>query len=323
MLHSWMDLRVAARREEAVDVIVLELMDPEQRELPPFSAGSHVDIETAPGMVRQYSLCNRPSERNRYVIGALREPQSRGGSIWIHDTFHVGVDVKVSEPRNHFALEPRAGQVLLLAGGIGVTPILCMAHRLSETGAAFVMHYCARSAERAAFLKDIQASEFAGRVKIHFDDGPAEQRLDVEAAVAGWTLDAHLYVCGPAGFIDWVLAAARAAGWTEANLHREYFTPPEAPDAAGGEKAFQIRLASTGQVFDIPADESVANVLTEAGIEVPVSCEQGVCGSCITRILEGAPDHRDFYFTDEEKARNDQFTPCCSRSLTPILVLDL
>ena len=323
MLHSWMTLRVEARHDAALDVVVLELIDPERRDLPPFSAGSHVDIEVGPDLVRQYSLCNNPAERNRYVIGVLKEPQSRGGSIAIHDSLHPGAEVKVSEPRNHFALEPNASRVLLLAGGIGVTPILCMAYRLSGGTTPFALHYSSKSRAHAAFVDEIAASGFADRAHLHLDDGPDAQKLDIAATVASPAPDAHLYVCGPSGYIDWVLAAARQAGWAEANLHREYFVPPETQAPAGGEGAFKVRLASTGQVFDIPADQSIANVLMDVGVEVPISCEAGVCGSCVTRILEGAPDHRDFYFTDAEKEKNDQFTPCCSRSLTPLLVLDL
>ena len=198
-----------------------------------------------------------------------------------------------------------------------------MAYRLSSGTTPFVLHYSSKSRAHAAFVDEIAASSFADRAHLHLDDGPDAQKLDIAATVASPDPASHLYVCGPSGYIEWVLAAARQAGWTEANLHREYFVPPETQAPEGGEGAFQVRLASTGQVFDIPADQSIANVLMDAGVEVPISCEAGVCGSCITRILEGTPDHRDFYFTDAEKEKNDQFTPCCSRSLTPLLVLDL
>jgi vanillate O-demethylase ferredoxin subunit len=318
-----MTLRVVARMEAALNIVVLELKDPEGRDLPPFSAGSHIDIEVAPGLVRQYSLCNKPHERNRYVIGVLRDAASRGGSSGIFENFHVGTDVKISEPRNHFALEPKASRILLFAGGIGITPILCMAYRLSETHVPFVLHYSAKSRARAAFLDQIAGTSLADRTHLYFSDGPAEQKLNVAAALAAPDPEAHIYVCGPAGYIDKVLSEARQAGWTEANLHREFFLPPETDNATQTAGAFQVRLASTGQVFDVPPEKSIATVLLDAGIEIPVSCESGVCGSCITRLLEGTPDHRDFYFTDAEKVKNDQFTPCCSRALTPLLVLDL
>ena len=322
MLQSWMSLRVARRWCEAADVHCFELVDPEGRELPPFTAGAHVDVEVAPGLVRQYSLCNDPRRRDHYQIAVLREPASRGGSTGLIDRIEVCGMLRVSEPRNHFALEPSARLTILIAGGIGITPILCMAERLSGAGAPFELHYAARSQGRAASLARIEGSAFADRARLYFSEGPDRARLDLDAVLAGPVPGAHLYVCGPARLIEAALGAAKAQGWPSSRVHREYFAPPESADQTVAE-AFEVQIASSGQVLTVPADRTATQVLAEHGIEVPTSCEQGVCGTCVTRVLEGLPDHRDFFLTAEEQAAGDQMTLCCSRARTPRLVLDL
>lgn len=313
-------VRIARKTREALDICSFELVAVDGGALPPFTAGSHIDVHLDGGLVRQYSLCNLPRETHRYVIAVLREPASRGGSRAMHE-LQLGQELLVSEPRNHFALAPAASHHLLLAGGIGITPILCMAERLAEQGGDFVLHYCTRSAERAAFLQRLRTSSFAPRIRVHHDDGPVDQKLDIAAAVAAPSASSHLYVCGPAGFMDAVLGTARAAGWTETALHREYFagSAMKATDDGG----FEVQLASSSVVIRVAADQTVAAALAAAGVNVPLSCEQGVCGTCLTRVIEGIPDHRDLYLTDEERARGDQFTPCCSRAKSPRLVLDL
>ncbi|EJL35868.1 flavodoxin reductase family protein [Caulobacter sp. AP07] len=321
MLQPLMTVKVTRKNIEAEDIAVFELADPTGGDLPPFSAGSHIDVEVRAGLVRQYSLCNNPSERSRYVIGVLKDPRSRGGSAGMHE-IGEGQDLRISEPRNHFQLEHSAQRTLLFAGGIGVTPILCMAERLSALGADFEMHYCARSRARCAFHDRIRASTFAEKVHFHFDDQGQAHALDIDAVLGEPCLGTHVYVCGPTGYIDLVLRSAAAKGYADRQVHREYFSAdPEAMFAEGG--AFQIKISSTGQVFDIPADATVTDVLRDAGVDLPTSCAQGVCGTCITRVLDGVPEHRDFYLTNEEREKNDQFTPCCSRSKTPMLVIDV
>lgn len=312
-------VRVARRINEAVGICSFELVSHDGETLPAFTAGSHIDVHVAPGLVRQYSLSNDPSEKDRYRIAVLREEASRGGSAGMHDNIAVGQILRVSPPRNHFPLTD-APRSLLLAGGIGVTPILSMARALHAQGKTFEMHYCGRSLNRMAFVEEIGASGFARFVSLHADDMP-EQRLDLPALLAGAPDSTHLYVCGPGGFMDHVLATARAHGWLEARLHREYFAGSVKALASDG--IFTVRLASTGLTCDVPADRTIVEVLAAHGIDVPTSCEAGVCGTCLTRVLEGTPDHRDTFLTDAERAASDQFTPCCSRSLTPLLVLDL
>jgi vanillate O-demethylase ferredoxin subunit len=314
-------VNVAKKSDVASGIAAIELVSPTGELLPAFSAGAHIDVEATAGIVRQYSLCNAPWKRDRYLIAVLKERESRGGSAAMH-ALSEGQTLRISEPKNHFELDPSAKRSLLFAGGIGVTPILCMAQTLAKVGAEFDMHYCARTRNRMAFLDWIAGPELADHVHVHLDDGPKEQRLNLEQIFSSGSVNTHVYVCGPPPFIDVVLKSADAHGFPPGSLHREYFAvDPSAVFAPGG--AFQVKLASSGKTFLIPPDRSVVSVLAEHGIEVPTSCEQGVCGTCVTRVLEGTPDHRDFYLNSEEHERNDQFMPCCSRSKTPTLVIDL
>lgn len=313
-------VRVARKTVEAQDVFAFELVDPTGCALTPFSAGSHILVHLDGGLSRPYSLCGDPADTNRYVIAVLREPASRGGSVSMHALIE-GQLITISEPRNHFALCSDSGSHLLLAGGIGVTPLLSMAEQLTHARADFELHCCSRSRERTAFVDRIASSAFATRTHFHYDNGPSEQRLDVATLLKSCESDTHLYVCGPKGFMDHVLGTAREYGWSEARLHWESFSPAVAP--AGGNVAFEVQIASTRKVIAVAADQSITQALSAQGIGVPVSCEVGVCGTCITRILDGTPDHRDMYLTPEEQASGDYFTPCCSRAKCGRLLLDL
>jgi vanillate monooxygenase ferredoxin subunit len=321
MSGLWKTLEVAAKKKEADDIVSFELIDPAGEPLPRFTAGAHIEVEIAPDLVRQYSLCNAPRERRRYLIGVLRERASRGGSATLVDTVEPGAFVRTSEPRNHFALDASATRVVLMAGGIGITPILCMAEHLAATSTPFELHYCTRSRARAAFWDRISRSPFSNRTRFYFDDAPGSLSLDLSGTLNQPRPGDHLYVCGPNGFIEAVLGEAVRAGWRREQLHKEFFTPTVDPPRA--DVAFEVEIASTGTRFTVPANRSVLDVLLANGVEIPMSCEQGVCGTCVTRVLNGVPDHRDVFMTDEEHARNDQFTPCCSRAKSDVLVLDL
>lgn len=313
-------VRVQSKTAEALDIFTFELVDSEGKSLPAFSAGSHIDVHLPNGLTRQYSLCNDSTESHRYQIGVLRDPASRGGSSTMHDAISEGDLLRISAPRNHFPLTP-GKRSILVAGGIGVTPILCMAERLSTAGERFEMHYCTRSLERTAFYERIRSSDFRDNVEFHFDDGDPMQKLDLEAVRAKLDSDVHLYVCGPKGFMDWVLGTLRANGWPEPQLHYEFFGAEVAKHDDDG--SFEVELVSSGRVIVVDKDKTVVQALAEAGVNVQVSCEQGVCGTCITRVLKGEPDHRDMFLTPQEQAANDQFTPCCSRAKCGRLVLDL
>jgi vanillate O-demethylase ferredoxin subunit len=321
MNASMLKVRVARKATEALDICTFELVNTEGGALPAFAAGSHVDVQLPGGITRQYSLCNDPAESHRYLIGVLKDPRTRGGSKAMHELVNQGDVLEISAPKNHFPLAHEAKRSVLLAGGIGVTPILCMAERLAIAGADFEMHYCTRSRDRTAFHDRINASKFASKVCFHFDDGAAEQKLDIAALLATPQPGVHLYICGPKGFMDAVLGTARARGWPAAQLHYEFFASDVSPSAT--DESFQVKLASSGRIVVVPKDKTVVEALAEAGVEVQTSCEQGVCGTCLTRVLEGEPDHKDLYLTPEEQAANDQFLPCCSRSKSALLVLDL
>jgi vanillate O-demethylase ferredoxin subunit len=307
---------------EARDICSLELVSADDKALPAFSAGAHIDVHLPGGLVRQYSLCNSPAETHRYLIAVLRAPVSRGGSTEVHDTLSVGHLLTISLPRNLFPLAPEARKSLLLAGGIGVTPMLCMAEQLAASGADFTLHYAARSRDHMAFIQRIGAGPVTDRVQLHFDDGAAPQRLDLQAVLAAPEPGKHLYVCGPKGFIDAVLTTARAKGWDGAALHWEFFGGAGTQPGAG-DCAFEVQIASSGQLIVVSPRQTVTQALAAAGVNVPVSCEQGICGTCVTRVLEGEPDHRDNYLMPDEQAANDVFTPCCSRAKTARLVIDL
>ncbi len=322
MTHpAMLKVRVAHKVAEALDICGVELVADDGGALPDFTAGSHIDLHLPNGLVRPYSLCNAPGDTHRYQIAVLRDNCSRGGSQAVHEQLEPGTQLTISSPRNLFALAADAAHHLLLAGGIGITPLMAMAEQLASQGASFELHHCSRSRQRTAFVDRIAASGFAHRVHHHFSHGDAAHRLDFARLLRQAGPGTHLYVCGPEGFMQAALEAGRAAGWPEARLHREHFAaaPVAATDAGG----FELEIASTGRVIKVRADQTALSALLEAGLDVPSSCEQGVCGTCLTRVKAGTPEHRDQYLTAEERAANDQFLPCCSRACSARLLLEL
>lgn len=303
----------------AHDILEIELRHPHGAPLPVFAAGAHIDVHLPGGLVRQYSLCSDPVERDRYLLGVQRAPASRGGSASFHDRVKPGDRLRISAPRNLFALTA-APHSVLLAGGIGITPLLSMAAALHRMDASFELHYCAREARRLAFQERLHAVPWAARVRYHIDetaDAPFDPVSILGAAGAG----SHLYTCGPAGFMAAVVDAARTSNWNDSRVHLEHFGAP--PVQTQANRSFVMRLAVTGISIHVGAEESALQALERSGIDVPFSCEQGVCGTCLTRVIDGRPDHRDSFLNDAERARNDCFTPCCSRSCLRELVLDL
>jgi vanillate O-demethylase ferredoxin subunit len=314
-------MRISARRQETDDIVTLDLTDPAGGELPPFAAGAHIDIEAAPGLVRQYSLLNDPAERNRYRIGVLLDRASRGGSQAMH-RLAAGDIIYVAGPRNHFELHADAPYSWLLAGGIGVTPLLCMARQLHTEKRDFMLDYCVRSAAQAAYVDVLRAPPFSDSALIHYDDGDEAQLLHIDDRLAAMAPGTHIYICGPAGFMAWCTDAAARAGVPDAQVHVEYFKAAEQSDAKT-ESAFEIRLVSSGATLNVPANTSILSVLRDHGIAVPASCETGVCGTCLTPVLAGTPDHRDVYLSKQEREAGDVILPCCSRAFSPLLVLDI
>ena len=321
MATTSLQVRVARVAVEAEGIRSFELLPAGGATLPPFTAGAHVEVHVPGGAVRPYSLCNDPAETGRYRIAVLREAASRGGSAGMHERVAEGDVLTVGAPRNLFPLVPAAASHLLLAGGIGITPLLSMAQQLHREGAAFTLHYATRSSARTAFAAELKAAAYADRVRLHHDDGAAAQRLDLPALLAVPAAGQHLYVCGPKGFLDAVLNTARAAGWPEAQLHWEVFGA--LPLDAAGDRAFEVQIGVDGRIILVEPGTSVVHALAANGIVVPTSCEQGICGTCLTGVLDGEPDHRDQYLTPEEQAAGDQFLPCCSRARSARLVLAL
>ena len=322
MSTATLPLRVVRKWNETPEICGFELRSLDGSALPAFTAGAHIDVHIPGGLVRQYSLCNTPLDRSRYIIGVLREPASRGGSLAMHERVAEGDCLEVSPPRNLFPLSPDARRHLLFAGGIGLTPLLSMAEQLLADGAEFELHVSARTRSRLPFAERLLASGMARHVRTHLDDGDADQKLDLDAALKEADPRSHLYVCGPKGYIDWVLGAATRAGWAAGRLHKEHFSNVSAAPA-DDTSTFEVLLARSGRVVPVAADCSIVEALAGAGVEVPVSCGEGICGTCLTRVIDGTPDHRDLFLSPEEQARNDQMTPCCSRSRSPRLVLDL
>ena len=316
-----LQVNVTRKADEADGICSFELCPVDGSTLPAFEAGAHIDIHIADGLTRQYSLCNDPTERHRYLISVLKDPSSRGGSRAMHEQVQSGQTLSISAPRNLFPLDRSAQRHLLFGGGIGITPMLAMAWELSHQGADFELHYCFRSSQRAAFVEMLAQTRFADRITLHDDSGPQTQKLDAPALLAAPHADTHLYVCGPTGFMNYILDAAQNAGWSQDRVHKEFFAADPVDQSAN--VPFEVQLASNGQVFRIPAERSVFEVLDEAGIAIESSCEQGVCGTCVTRVLKGIPEHRDKFLTEAEHAANDRFTPCCSRARSSRLVLDL
>ncbi|MCG7602182.1 PDR/VanB family oxidoreductase [Halomonas sp. McH1-25] len=318
MQDKTLTLKVVRREAHTNEIAVIELGDPEGVELPAFEAGAHIDMHLGEGLVRQYSLSNAPGKCHRYRLGVLLDPASRGGSRAVHERLHEGVEIEVGAPRNHFPLAESASYSLLVGGGIGITPMIAMAYALQASGCSFELHYCCRSRDKAAFVDELE-SQFGEALVLHFDDGPTSQILDPESLFAAQPSDAHLYVCGPAGFMDWVIGSADKVGWPKSRVHSEYFTAEV--DTSG--VAFEVEAAVSGVVVQVEEGMSIAQALKTAGVKVNVSCEEGVCGTCICDVLEGIPDHRDQFLSDEEKEDNDQIAVCCSRAKSSRLVIDI
>ncbi|MEV6063003.1 PDR/VanB family oxidoreductase [Nocardia asteroides] len=309
---TWTAAVIRARTLATPDIVVLDLAPADDGAFPTYTAGAHIDVRLDSGLVRQYSLCGPPGS-GFYRLAVLNVADSRGGSRAMH-ALAVGDQVRISAPRNHFPLVT-ARRHVLIAGGIGITPLLAMLLELERSGADYILHYSARSRRRAAFLAELSANP---RVRFHFDDEDPALLLDVARDLGDPLPETAVYVCGPDGFLDYVTGKAVALGWPRQALHTERFGA--GPPVAGA--GFTVRLSSTGAEYLVPADRSVLDVLLEHGVEAPFSCGQGICGECVVRVLAGEPDHRDDVLTEGERA-DGQFTTCSSRAHSPTLDLDL
>ncbi|MBZ4421379.1 PDR/VanB family oxidoreductase [Myxococcus sp. RHSTA-1-4] len=323
-MNDTLRVRVANITREAEDILTYELAAADGGSLPPFEAGAHLEVRVPGpgGYVRSYSLSNDPNETHRYVIAVQRDANGRGGSRAMHERVHVGDVLEVGAPTNNFPLL-FARSYVLVAGGIGITPMLAMVRLLQRTGADYTLHYCARTPERTAFRELLSKAPYKDRVRFYFDGGDPSKGLDVKALLATRGPGARLYCCGPAGLMKAVRDAATHHKWPWEKVHFESFTAEGTSAATGREDTdFEVTIRSTGQVLHVPAGQSVLNVLRRNGVRVDSDCEAGTCGTCVTRVCEGQPDHRDTFF-QQEPAGDKRMLICVSRARSKRLVLDL
>lgn len=307
---------VVARAELAAeDIRLFELRDPGGAELPEFTAGAHVSVGTPDGLVRKYSLCNDPAERDRYLIAVKREAAGRGGSVAMFDKLKTGDRLPVSVPRNDFPLLPSPAGYILIAGGIGITPILSMARHLKATGGRFKLYYLTRSRATTAFHAELSEPQFRGIVTIHHDGGDPDKALDL------WPVlekpRGHVYCCGPRGLMQAV--RDMTGHWSSAAVHFEAFQEPERTTV--DDRPFKVTLKSSGEVVDVPVGTTILEALRAAGKNVAFSCESGTCGSCKSHLVSGDVDHRDLVLTEQEKTSH--IMVCVSRARSGDLVIDL
>ena len=309
---------VNKREVQGGNVVVLDLISATEQSLPKIEAGAHIDLHLPNGLIRQYSLCQNPNKAGLFRLGILKDDESRGGSESAFNDIAEGMTLQVSEPKNLFPLMD-APHSVLVGGGIGITPLITMAYDLFNRGKSFELHYCAAAREKAAFVEEILQGPLASHIHFHFKSEGASHREFFNRAIEGVAKDSHFYTCGPNGFMDWIINLAESQGFNSAQLHKEYFQL----DVELGGDSFEVVAQQSGKTIQVAGDETILQALAREGIKVELSCEQGVCGTCMCDVIEGEPDHRDVYFTDEEKECNEQILVCCSRSKSPRLVLDI
>lgn len=315
-LQAW----VHTLRYEAQDILSVELRPVGDGELPAFEAGSHIDLHLPNGLVRSYSLCNDSSERHRYVVAVLKDRASRGGSRCVHEQLRVGTVLTISGPRNHFSLREDAAHSVLVAGGIGITPILSMARRLQVLERSFELLCFARSRRHMAFIPEIMA--LGATVQWHFDDeqgGPPDLRSLLARRAPD--ADTHHYACGPAIMLDTFLAVCNELGHRQPHIER--FAAVTVLAASDARQSYSVELRRSGKNVEVTPETTLHQALKDAHADVPFSCEEGVCGSCETRVIEGDVDHRDSVLTAAERAANKVMMVCVSGCKSKRLVLDL
>lgn len=318
-MDSLIPLRVARIQEVALGVKAFELVHAEGLPLVPVEAGAHIELHLPNQLQRSYSLLNAPGEADHYEIAVHLSPDSKGGSRYLHEEARVGDVIPSSPLRNHFPLNEQAPHTCLIAGGIGITPLLAMAQRLTALGRSWELHCCARTPAHAAFAEQVQAmaSASGNACHFHFDQVPGGAPLDIAALVKRRPGDTHFYCCGPKGMLE---SFESATSHCIERRHLEYFAAKAEAAVAGG---FELALARSGLTLQVPKGRSILDVVLDAGIAVPVSCREGICGSCETKIVEGEADHRDALLSPQEQAQNKSMMICCSGAKTTRLVLDL
>lgn len=315
---SELELVVAARQTLTPRIARYELRDPAGGALPGFTPGAHLELTLPNGLLRSYSLCNDPRERQRYVIAVLHEADGTGGSAWIHANLQVGDRLRSTPPQNRFDVDEGGDLNLLLAAGIGITPLVAMAHFFESAGTPFRLWYCTRTRAEAAFADELEA-RFGPRVILHHTAGDPARRLDVTALLHEREPGSHVYVCGPPAFIRSVREAAHE--WPQGTVHFELFGTGRDRERPENEP-FEIRLRRRNLALQVPADRTILEVLESNGIAVKTVCRDGFCGTCTTRYLAGSVDHRDGVLDEDERTHLIQVCVSRARPGEP-LVLDL
>lgn len=311
--------RITAIDDVADQVRAFTLEAADGSSLPEFSAGAHIDVLLENGLNRQYSLCSDPADTRHYRIAVLNEPEGRGGSAFMHQQLKAGDELQIHAPRNHFQLDTGADNYLLLAGGIGITPIMLMALELQQAGKQFTLHYLSRTPEQAAFHQWLE-TQFGAAVKFHYSYGDAAKRLDIKALFAEQQVATQVYTCGSEPLLQAILDAAEALPLVEVFFERFSAAPVDENSVS---ESFEIEIASSGERLQVSEDQSILEVLQKAGHQIETMCKEGLCGSCEVELLEGEADHRDSVLTDAEKAEQNVLMVCCSRATSPCLKLDL
>jgi ferredoxin-NADP reductase len=321
-MQQMLKLRVVKTETLTSDIRRIELCGVDGQTLPPFAAGAHISIQIrthAGDISRNYSLINARSQGRHYEIAVLRRPDGGGGSLFMCDDLRVGDVVLAGAPKNDFPMADEATEQVLIAGGIGVTPILSMAETLASTGCPFEFHYSARRRENMAFLERVVAAA-AGRARLYFDDGDPKNGIDLTRALRDPAPGRHAYVCGPRGMIDATIATARKLDWRPTNLHFELFT---APSSQAGDRPIEVVAKASNRTVLVPSDKSILECLIEAGLDPLFDCKRGECGACVTTVVEGLPDHRDYILDDATRSSGTSMCICVSRARGDKLVLDI
>jgi len=316
-----MELLVVKLEIEAHQVVALELRHPDGQELPPFTAGSHIDVTLPNGLTRQYSLSNDPRDRDHYRLGVGLAANSRGGSQHIHQTLAVGDRVTVSEPRSLFGLNESAPLHIFIAGGIGVTPILSMIRWCEANDRPWKLLYCVRSRDRAAFLDELRL--YGERVTLHCDDEANGKVTDLQQYLGHVESNTDIYCCGPNPLMDAVALVAAQSGIPKTATHFERFSASEKSAEGAYDRPFAVVLCRSGKRVDIPPGTSILEALEQQGLDLPFSCREGLCRTCEVPVLGGIPDHRDYVLSDDERSSNKSVLVCVSRALSDELTLDI
>ena len=315
-LAAPISLRIAHTEKIAADIHLFELRAKDGGELTGFTAGAHITVKSPNGSLRKYSLCNDPAERDRYVIAVKRDSAGRGGSVDLVDNTRAGDIVEASAPHNAFDLAQKAPAFILIAGGIGITPIIAMARQLNGEGRRYRLYYLTRCAEHTAFREELAGDEFKEKVVIHHDGGDADNAFDLWPILEKPSF-AHVYCCGPRPLLEAV--RDMTGHWSAAAIHFESFVDAGAA-ARPEDKAFTVVLAKSGARIVVPPGVSILEAMREHGHEAPSSCESGTCGTCRTRLVSGEADHRDLVLMDDEKA--GQIMICVSRAVSAEIVIE-